>query len=107
MNGGSCLGDNCFFLFQAEGGIRDIGVTGVETCALPISCWRRPTPGLPTITGSMTATRRTMPDRKSTRLNSRHANTSYAVFCLKKKNHIRRRVLHQNPKETIQTKISQ
>src|SRR5438445_8276889 len=26
-------------------------------------------------------------DRKSTRLNSSHANTSYAVFCLKKKNH--------------------
>src|SRR3712207_7526729 len=25
-------------------------------------------------------------DRKSTRLNSRHANISYAVFCLKKKN---------------------
>src|SRR3712207_8912586 len=25
-------------------------------------------------------------DRKSTRLNSSHANTSYAVFCLKKKN---------------------
>src|SRR3712207_7029105 len=25
-------------------------------------------------------------DRKSTRLNSRHANTSYAVFCLKQKN---------------------
>src|SRR3712207_9026511 len=25
------------------------------------------------------------PDRKSTRLNSRHANISYAVFCLKKK----------------------
>src|SRR3712207_7747697 len=24
------------------------------------------------------------PDRKSTRLNSSHANTSYAVFCLKK-----------------------
>src|SRR3712207_7395188 len=27
------------------------------------------------------------PDRKSTRLNSSHANISYAVFCLKKKNH--------------------
>src|SRR3712207_7347477 len=27
-------------------------------------------------------------DRKSTRLNSSHANISYAVFCLKKKNHI-------------------
>src|SRR3712207_6863981 len=27
-----------------------------------------------------------MADRKSTRLNSSHANISYAVFCLKKKN---------------------
>src|SRR5438128_3766364 len=25
-----------FFLFQAEGGIRDATVTGVQTCALPI-----------------------------------------------------------------------
>src|SRR3712207_7181140 len=30
--------------------------------------------------------RRTSLDRKSTRLNSSHANISYAVFCLKKKN---------------------
>src|SRR3712207_7698715 len=29
------------FFFQAEDGIRDIGVTGVQTCALPISR-RRP-----------------------------------------------------------------
>src|SRR3712207_8814888 len=28
-------------------------------------------------------------DRKSTRLNSSHANISYAVFCLKKKNILR------------------
>src|SRR3712207_7525067 len=28
---------------------------------------------------------RTLQDRKSTRLNSSHANISYAVFCLKKK----------------------
>src|SRR3712207_8584543 len=27
----------CGFFFQAEDGIRDIGVTGVQTCALPIS----------------------------------------------------------------------
>src|SRR3712207_8429893 len=27
-------------------------------------------------------------DRKSTRLNSSHANISYAVFCLKKKHHV-------------------
>src|SRR2546430_3705554 len=29
------------------------------------------------------------PDRKSTRLNSSHSQISYAVFCLKKKNHRR------------------
>src|SRR2546422_8630781 len=28
------------------------------------------------------------PDRKSTRLNSSHGYISYAVFCLKKKNHL-------------------
>src|SRR2546426_7941538 len=28
---------NCFFFFQAEDGIRDYKVTGVQTCALPIS----------------------------------------------------------------------
>src|SRR2546422_4141397 len=34
-----------FFFFQAEDGIRDVAVTGVQTCALPISsagspgCW--------------------------------------------------------------------
>src|SRR6266851_1697506 len=27
----------CFFFFQAEDGIRDRDVTGVQTCALPIS----------------------------------------------------------------------
>src|SRR5260221_7602919 len=30
-----------FFFFQAEDGIRDHCVTGVQTCALPISCSRR------------------------------------------------------------------
>src|SRR3712207_7272306 len=33
-----------FFFFQAEDGIRDIGVTGVQTCALPISRALRPLP---------------------------------------------------------------
>src|SRR2546422_6331893 len=34
-----------FFFFQAEDGIRDVAVTGVQTCALPISARgrRRPT----------------------------------------------------------------
>src|SRR6266436_8628701 len=31
----------CFFFFQAEDGIRDVAVTGVQTCALPISARRR------------------------------------------------------------------
>src|SRR5438445_5232303 len=36
---------------------------------------------------SYTWSKISVPDRKSTRLNSSHANISYAVFCLKKKNH--------------------
>src|SRR2546422_11725707 len=28
-----------FFFFQAEDGIRDVAVTGVQTCALPICGW--------------------------------------------------------------------
>src|SRR5215208_7604075 len=39
---------------------------------------------VPDGTGPGTAPRR---DRKSTRLNSSHVATSYAVFCLKKKKH--------------------
>src|SRR5256885_11933533 len=31
------VGDSIFFFFQAEDGIRDYKVTGVQTCALPIS----------------------------------------------------------------------
>src|SRR3712207_7730587 len=42
-------------------------------------------------------------DRKSTRLNSSHANISYAVFCLKKKKdkhiaHIAHRQYHTGPR---------
>src|SRR5699024_12223475 len=31
-----CVVSLCFFFFQAEDGIRDRNVTGVQTCALPI-----------------------------------------------------------------------
>src|SRR2546422_6999525 len=42
----------CFFFFQAEDGIRDVAVTGVQTCALPIC---RPLAGQDTIcTGVLT-----------------------------------------------------
>src|SRR2546430_9922367 len=37
-----CVSDSAsfFFFFQAEDGIRDLTVTGVQTCALPISTCR-------------------------------------------------------------------
>src|SRR2546422_4364741 len=86
-----------FFFFQAEDGIRDVAVTGVQTCALPI--WRSSRPRRsPTVrprraSYSAATASSTWPsvhldstrDRKSTRLNSSHGYISYAVFCLKKK----------------------
>src|SRR3712207_8554543 len=44
------------------------------------------------------ASRTPSKDRKSTRLNSSHANISYAVFCLKKKTQIRGKTFHINSK---------
>src|SRR5690349_23776252 len=88
-----------FFFFQAEDGIRDLYVTGVQTCALPISgrrhdLDRRRAPGAPQpACGRLGVRQAPRPDRlldpvldrKSTRLNSSHVEISYAVFCLKKK----------------------
>src|SRR5690606_41114463 len=37
----------CGFFFQAEDGIRDFHVTGVQTCALPISTMRSRAPNIP------------------------------------------------------------
>src|ERR1035437_2730256 len=48
----------------------------------PVTICAEPATAFHTLTGS----RICFPDRKSTRLNSSHANISYAVFCLKKKN---------------------
>src|SRR5207249_9255481 len=109
-----------FFFFQAEDGIRDRNVTGVQTCALPIcsldrfpsaylavrtaafrkiistrfgfrlSSFDRRASGCVLKTGSRRRekadfgaenTSASLPDRKSTRLNSSHVSISYAVFC--------------------------
>src|SRR5256885_3983192 len=108
------VGVHCFF-FQAEDGIRDYKVTGVQTCALPILLGEAL--GV-TLSGGIAgiaialglglgidawASRSgqqlfffsarllvgalgfSLLDRKSTRLNSSHLVISYAVFCLKKK----------------------
>src|SRR3712207_7178844 len=50
--------------------------------------WRAPVDGQRSdhMAISPDGTRLLVSDRKSTRLNSSHANISYAVFCLKKKN---------------------
>src|SRR2546429_7080894 len=37
MEGGQSMRVLLVFFFQAEDGIRDVAVTGVQTCALPIS----------------------------------------------------------------------
>src|SRR3712207_6864649 len=50
----------------------------------PARCDAR-SPGVPAITCSPSEDDHAAQDRKSTRLNSSHANISYAVFCLKKK----------------------
>src|SRR5256885_5634547 len=80
-----------FFFFQAEDGIRDYKVTGVQTCALPIYLASVHGPGIPVaaVVGAQRAGAGLViggeRDRKSTRLNSSHLVISYAVFCLKKK----------------------
>src|SRR5256885_9540591 len=80
-----------FFFFQAEDGIRDYKVTGVQTCALPIwdpEAWsvrRRAWIGAGDWMNDPLEPSLFILDRKSTRLNSSHLVISYAVFCLKKK----------------------
>src|SRR5690348_18101924 len=99
-----------FFFFQAEDGIRDGRVTGVQTCALPIYgeasrdlahrrqerqravlqldglvADRRHTAAQQGAREVFVGREMQIGDRKSTRLNSSHPSISYAVFCLKKK----------------------
>src|SRR2546430_7588811 len=78
-----------FFFFQAEDGIRDLTVTGVQTCALPIfddaGSLVIPIVKAPHSRAFSNTRLMSSPDRKSTRLNSSHSQISYAVFCFKKK----------------------
>src|SRR2546427_3307381 len=99
--------DTTYFFFQAEDGIRDLTVTGVQTCALPIcqvagksgaaiqevgaamehirGSSRRMGEIIGVIESIAFQTNLLALNRKSTRLNSSHSQISYAVFCLKKK----------------------
>src|SRR3712207_4466778 len=60
---------------------RNSGSDRLRIATSAVTCWLGVSPRS-TITDS------TCRDRKSTRLNSSHANISYAVFCLKKKNEL-------------------
>src|SRR5256886_13046055 len=51
-----------FFFFQAEDGIRDLTVTGVQTCALPIYDVRVADDGAGEITGPQAVDRIRVPD---------------------------------------------
>src|SRR2546429_777873 len=102
------------FFFQAEDGIRDVAVTGVQTCALPIYTTsegkrerfckellnqpgaarsQRRAHGQFFLAGGRACQQQSghigagneKQDRKSTRLNSSHGYISYAVFCFEKK----------------------
>src|SRR2546430_13177128 len=50
-----CMFSLYFFFFQAEDGIRDLTVTGVQTCALPIYSGRRRAPPTTGNTGCSSA----------------------------------------------------
>src|SRR2546428_8268991 len=57
--------------------------------ALPISTAPHHASCAPSAAGRSRCPRAPAVDRKSTRLNSSHDQISYAVFCLKKKKHLR------------------
>src|SRR3989440_426256 len=94
------------FFFQAEDGIRDLIVTGVQTCALPISSRRRHTRSDRDWSSDVCSSDRSEEHtselqsrsdlvcrllleigrascRERARLNSSHDQISYAVFCLR------------------------
>src|SRR5258707_47242 len=82
-----------FFFFFNDTATTEIYTLSLHD-ALPISCLRSLSHGCGFHVDCARAVSFTeakllvFTDRKSTRLNSSHANISYAVFCLKKKNHI-------------------
>src|SRR3712207_7570705 len=62
-----------------------MGMTVGKDPSADIRTWQRGTGGPKRPRRMTPAENKTAADRKSTRLNSSHANISYAVFCLKKK----------------------
>src|SRR3712207_6534367 len=82
--------EDCLRLVQAVAYRWDLGASERRAArAAAVAPWQKPEPhrrhrGLP-VDQDYGSGRQRARDRKSTRLNSSHANISYAVFCLKKK----------------------
>src|SRR5437762_7123398 len=85
------LSSTFFFFFFTDPATTEIYTLSLHD-ALPI-CAGRGGRGLLRAPGRDHAlTLTTLPDRKSTRLNSSHRCISYAVFCLKKKKEIKNKI---------------
>src|SRR2546422_5667376 len=85
-----------FFFFQAEDGIRDVAVTGVQTCALPISI-----PGVRGNGASISSRTRSSPLSKGWARSEEHTSELQSRLHLvcrllleKKKNKTRRAATH-------------
>src|SRR5476651_2856368 len=76
---------SCFFFFFNDTATTEIYTLSLHD-ALPIFAWQRQQYG---VDRALQRLQHRSQDRKSTRLNSSHANISYAVFCLKKKKNIK------------------
>src|SRR5262249_56821933 len=68
-----CVRGSLFFFFQAEDGIRDWSVTGVQTCALPISY----APAAPLVAWMVLAANASNPSRRPA---SGHCATSLGAI---------------------------
>src|SRR2546430_13188499 len=94
-------GDDCFF-FQAEDGIRDLTVTGVQTCALPISdrreSRRATTPAIP-----RQATAPRLPDRSRIRRSARRAASVEEWHLRRRAAVLRGRLRRQTPRRSVRS----
>src|SRR5258706_5043509 len=81
-----------FFFFQAEDGIRDWSVTGVQTCALPI-CPKQARAHDESVTSH--AADRSWPAWAASELH--HCTSLPGVFCLRKRRNRCRRQRHGSP----------
>src|SRR5688572_31769478 len=79
----------CFFFFQAEDGIRDLTVTGVQTCALPIS---RPDDSVTTPRRASTSRRRGGAIVSLHRFRSGSKRASASAPCTRKRGRGRRSI---------------